>query len=264
MKRHILNVFCGIVCTAVLWCLLSCSNGNEVNSVSGYYVAKYPNSNGQETIDYIADFKSVPGKVATFRYGDYSDKPTEKLMDYVPYTVSGDTITFQNVKKFDPRYSSSGEGKTMHGRYDSSTNTLYLPSNVCGGSNPTFDEEFVPSNEAFFENVAADYYEQYPLSSECHVMKVDKRAKTVTIRKGKTAFSPSYDENYEINNFDQYGEVFLGPVPYEVNGKGISLKNNSKNITLEWSYDNSSDTIGSSVDIVFDSFRRISLDRAYW
>lgn len=261
MKRHILNVFCRIVCTAVLWSLLSCSNGNEVNSVSGYYVAKYPNSNGQETIDYIADFKSVPGKVATFDADN--GKPTRKLMDYVPYTVSGDTITFQNVKKFDPRYSSSGEGKTMHGRYDSSTNTLYLPSNVWGGSNPTFDEEFVPANEAFFENVAADYYGQYSWSSECHVMKVDKRAKTVTIRKGKTAFSPSYDENYEINNFDQYGEVFLGPVPYEVNGKGISLKNNSKNITLEWSYDNSSDTIGSSVDIVFDSFRRISLDRTY-
>lgn len=259
MKRHILNVFCGIVCTAVLWCLLSCSNGNEVNSVSGYYVAKYPNSNGQETIDYIADFKSVPGKVATFRCDDYSDKPTEKLMDYVPYTVSGDTITFQNVKKFEPQYSSSGEGKTMHGRYDSSTNTLYLPSNVCGGSNPTFDEEFVPSNEAFFENVAADYYEQNSWSSEYYAMKVDKITKTVTIRKGGTSFSPTYDEN-----FDQYGEVFLGPIPYEENGKGISLKNNSENITLEWSYDYSSDAIGSSIDIVFDSFRRISLDRAYW
>lgn len=263
MKRHILNVFCGIVCTAVLWSLLSCSNGNEVNSVSGYYVAKYPNSNGQETVDYIADFKSVPGKVATFDVDSYG-KPTRKLMDYVPYTVSGDTITFQNVKKFEPGYSSSGEGKTIHGRYDSSTNTLYLPSVVCGGSNPTVDEEFVPSNEPFFENVAADYYNQNSWSSEWHVMKVDKRAKTVTIRKGKTAFSPSYDENYEINNFDQYGEVCLGPVPYEVNGKGISLKNNSKNITLEWSYDNSSEPIGSSVDIVFDSLRRISLDREYW
>lgn len=261
MKRHILNVFCGIVCTAVLWSLLSCSNGNEVNSVSGYYVAKYPNSNGQETINYIADFKSVPGKVATFRYGDYSDKPTEKLMDYVPYTVSGDTITFQNVKKFDPRYSSSGEGKTMHGRYDSSTNTLYLPSNVWGGSNPIVDEEFVPSNEVFFENVAADYYSQYSGSyGEYYAMKVDKITKTVTIRKGETSFSPSYDEN----NFDQYGEVFLDPVPYEVNGKGISLKNNSKNITLEWSYDYSSDAIGSSIEIVLDSFRRISLDRAHW
>ena len=123
MKRHILNVFCGIVCTAVLWCLLSCSNGNEVNSVSGYYVAKYPNSNGQETIDYIADFKSVPGKVATFDADN--GKPTKKLMDYVPYTVSGDAITFQNVKKFEPEYSSSGEGKTVRGQYDSSTNTLY-------------------------------------------------------------------------------------------------------------------------------------------
>lgn len=264
MKRHILNVFCGIVCTAVLWCLLSCSNGNEVNSVSGYYVAKYPNSNGLETIDYIADFKSVPGKVATFDVDSYG-KPTRKLMDYVPYTVSGDTITFQNVKKFDPQYSSSGEGKTIHGRYDSSTNTLYLPSNVWGGSNPTVDEEFVPSNEAFFEKVAADYYSQYSGSYEgYYAMKVDKITKTVTIRKGKTAFSPSRDENFEINNFDQYGEVFLGPVPYEENGKGISLKNNSKNITLEWSYDYSSDEIGSSVDIVFDSFRRISLDRAYW
>lgn len=262
MKRHILNVFCGIVCTAVLWSLLSCSNGNEVNSVSGYYVAKYPN-NGQETIDYIADFKSVPGKVATFDVDSYG-KPTRKLMDYVPYTVSGDTITFQNVKKFDPRYSSSGEGKTVRGQYDSSTNTLYLPSVVYGGSNVTSVHEFVPANEAFFENVAADYYGQYSWSSECHVMKVDKRAKTVTIRKGKTAFSPSYDENYEINNFDQYGEVFLGPFPCEVNGKGISLKNNSKNITLEWSYDYSSDEIGSSIEIVLDSFRRISLDRPYW
>lgn len=261
MKRHILNVFCGIVCTAVLWSLLSCSNGNEVNSVSGYYVAKYPN-NGQETIDYIADFKSVPGKVATFDVDSYG-KPTEKLMDYVPYTVSGDTITFQNVKEFKPN--NYEEGKTMHGRYDSSTNTLYLPSNVCGGSNPTFDEEFVPSNEAFFENVAADYYSQYSGSyGEYYAMKVDKITKTVTIRKGETAFSPSYDENYEINNFDQYGEVFLGPVPYEVNGKGISLKNNSKNITLEWSYDYSSDAIGSSIEIVLGSFRRISLDRAYW
>lgn len=263
MKRHILNVFCGIVCTAVLWSLLGCSNGNEVNSVSGYY-AMYLNSDGQETIHYIADFKSVPGRVATFDVDSYG-KPTEKLMDYVPYTVSGDTITFQNVKKFDPQYSSSGEGKTVRGQYDSSTNTLYLPSVVCGGSNVTFVREFVPANEAFFENVAADYYEQYPLSSECHVMKVDKRAKTVTIRKGETAFSPSYDENYEeINNFDQYGEVFLGPVPYKENGKGISLKNNSENITLEWSYDYSSDAIGSSVDIVLDSFRRISLDRANW
>lgn len=263
MKRHILNIFCGIVCTAVLWSLLSCSNGNEVNSVSGYY-AMYLNSDGQETINYIADFKSVPGRVATFRCDDYSDKPTRKLMDYVPYTVSGDTITFQNVKEFKPEYSSSGEGKTVRGRYDSSTNTLYLPSVVCGGSNVTFVHEFVPSNEVFFENVAADYYRQYSWSSECHVMKVDKVAKTVTIRKGETSFQPTYDENYEINNFDQYGEVFLGPVPYEVNGKGISLKNNSKNITLEWSYDYSSDAIGSSVDIVFDSFRRISLDRAYW
>ncbi len=258
MKRHILNIFCGIVCTAVLWSLLSCSNGNEVNSVSGYYVAKYLNNNKQETIDYIADFKSVPGRVATFDVDSYG-KPTEKLMDYVPYTVSGDTITFQNVKKFDPQYSSSGEGKTIHGRYDSSTNTLYLPSNVWGGSNPTVDEEFVPANEAFFENVAADYYyNQYSLSSEYYAMKVDKITKTVTIRQGKTAFSP-YGEN-----FDQYGDEFLGPVPYEVNGKGISLKNNSKNITLEWSYDYSSDEIGNSVDIVSDSFRPISLDRAYW
>lgn len=262
MKRHILNIFCGIVCTAVLWSLLSCSNGNEVNSVSGYYVNKGTNSNGQETIDYIADFKSVPGKVATFRYDDYSDKPTRKLMDYVPYTVSGDTITFQNVKKFEPGYSSSGEGKTMHGRYDSSTNTLYLPSNVWGGSNPTVDKEFVPSNEAFFENVAAGYYyNQYSLSSEYYAMKVDKITKTVTIREGETYFSP-YDENYEINNFDQYGEVFLGPVPYEVNGKGISLKNNSKNITLEWSYDYY-DAIGRSIEIVLESSRRISLDRSY-
>ncbi|MCI6479808.1 MAG: hypothetical protein MSA98_06945 [Spirochaetia bacterium] len=262
MKRHILNIFCGIVCTSVLWSLLGCSNGNEVNSVSGYYVAKYPYSNGQETIDYIADFKSVPGRVATFDVDSYG-KPTKKLMDYVPYTVSGDTITFQNVKKFDPRYSSSGEGKTVRGQYDSSTNTLYLPSVVYGGSNVTSVHEFVPANEAFFENVVADYYSQYSWSSECHVMKVDKRAKTVTIRKGKTAFSPSYDENYEINNFDQYGEVILGPVPYEENGKGISLKNNSENITLEWSYDYSSDAIGSSVDMVFDSFHSISLDRVY-
>ena len=233
MKRHILNVFCGIVCTAVLWSLLSCSNGNEVNSVSGYYVAKYPN-NGQETIDYIADFKSVPGRVATFDADN--GKPTRKLMDYVPYTVSGDTITFQNVKEFKPN--NYEKGKTMHGRYDSSTNTLYLPSNVWGGSNPTVDEEFVPSNEAFFENVAADYYSQYSGSDgEYYAMKVDKITKTVTIRKGETAFYLSYD----VNNFDQYGEVFLGPVPYEVNGKGISLKNNSKNITLEWSYDYSSD-----------------------
>lgn len=261
MKRHILNVFCGIVCTAVLWCLLSCSNGNEVNSVSGYYVAKYPNSNGQETIDYIADFKSVPGKVATFDVDSYG-KPTRKLMDYVPYTVSGDTITFQNVKKFDPQYSSSGEGKTIHGRYDSSTNTLYLPSVVYGGSNVTSVHEFVPANEAFFENVAADYYEQNSWSSEYYAMKVDKITKTVTIRKGGTSFSPTYPTYDE--NFDQYGEVFLGPIPYEENGKGISLKNNSENITLEWSYDYSSDAIGSSIDIVFDSFRRISLDRAYW
>lgn len=261
MKRHILNVFCGIVCTAVLWSLLSCSNGNEVNSVSGYYVAKYPN-NGQETINYIADFKSVPGKVATFDVDSYG-KPTEKLMDYVPYIVSGDTITFQNVKKFDPRYSSSGEGKTVRGQYDSSTNTLYLPSVVYGGSNVTSVHEFVPANEAFFENVAADYYDQDSWSSEWHVMKVDKIAKTVTIRKGETAFSPSYDENYEINNFDQYGEVFLGPVPYEVNGKGISLKNNSKNITLEWSYDYSSDAIGSSIDMFYYGSQH-TLDRAYW
>lgn len=258
MKRHILNIFCGIVCTAILWSLLGCSNGNEVNSVSGYYVAKYPNSNGQEIIDYIADFKSIPGRVATFDVDSYG-KPTRKLMDYVPYTVSGDTITFQNVKKFDPKYSSSGEGKTVRGRYDSSTNTLYLPSVVYGGSNVTSVHEFVPANEPFFENVAADYYGQ-----EYYVMKVDKRAKTVTIRKGETSFQPTYDENYEINNFDQYGEVFLGPVPYEENGKGISLKNNSKNITLEWSYDYSSDAIGSSIEIVLDSFRRISLDRAYW
>lgn len=258
MKRHILNVFCGIVCTAVLWCLLSCSNGNEVNSVSGYYVAKYPNSNGQETIDCIADFKSVPGKVATFDADN--GKPTRKLMDYVPYTVSGDTITFQNVKKFDPRYSSSGEGKTMHGRYDSSTNTLYLPSNVCGGSNPTFDEEFVPSNEAFFENVAADYYSQYSGSyGGYYAMKVDKIAKTVTIRKGETVFSPSYDE---IDNFDQYGDPILGPVPYEVNGKGISLKNTSINISLEWSYDYSSDAIGSSIDMFYYGSQH-TLDRAY-
>lgn len=264
MKRHILNIFCGIVCTAILWSLLSCSNGNEVNSVSGYYVAKYPNSNGQETIDYIADFKSVPGRVATFDVDSYG-KPTRKLMDYVPYTVSGDTITFQNVKEFDPRYPSSGEGKTVRGQYDSSTNTLYLPSVVYGGSNVTSVHEFVPANEAFFENVAADYYEQNSWSSEYYAMKVDKITKTVTIRKRGTFFSPSYDENHEINNFDRYGEVFLGPVPYEENGKGISLKNNSKNITLEWSYDYSSDEIGSSVDIVFDdSFRRISLDRAYW
>lgn len=262
MKRHILNIFCGIVCTAILWSLLGCSNGNEVNSVSGYYVAKYPNDNGQETIDYIADFKSIPGRVATFDVDN--GELTRKLMDYVPYTVSGDTITFQNVKKFDPEYSSSGEGKTVRGQYDSSTNTLYLPSVVCGGSNVTFVHDFVPSNEPFFENVAADYYGQYFGSSECYAMKVDKRAKTVTIRKGETPFQPTYDENYEINNFDQYGEVILGPVPYEVNGKGISLKNNSKDITLEWSYDYSSDAIGSSVDIVFDSFRRISLDRAYW
>lgn len=262
MKRHILNVFCGIVCTAILWSLLGCSNGNEVNSVSGYY-AMYLNSDGQETIGYIADFKSVPGRVATFDVDSYG-KPTKKLMDYVPYTVSGDTITFQNVKKFDPKYSSSGEGKTVRGRYDSSTNTLYLPSVVYGGSNVTSVHEFVPANEPFFENVAADYYGQSSWSSEYYVMKVDKRAKTVTIREGETSFQPTYDENYEINNFDQYGKVFLGPVPYEVNGKGISLKNNSKDITLEWSYDYSSDAIGSSVDIVFDSFRRISLDREYW
>lgn len=95
-------------------------------------------------------------------------------------------------------------------------------------------------------------------------MKVDKITKTVTIRKGETSFYPTHDENYEINNFDQYGVVFLGPVPYEENGKGISLKNNSENITLEWSYDYSSDAIGSSVDIVFDSFRLISLDRPHW
>lgn len=257
MKRHILNIFCGIVCTAILWSLLGCSNGNEVNSVSGYYVAKYPNSNGQETIGYIADFKSVPGRVATFDVDSYSGEPTRKLMDYVPYTVSGDTITFQNVKEFKPN--NYEEGKTVRGRYDSSTDTLYLPSVVYGGSNVTSVREFVPSNEAFFENVAADYYGQYSWSSECHVMKVDKRAKTVTIRKGETSFQSPYDEN-----FDQYGKVFLGPVPYEVNGKGISLKNNSKDITLEWSYDYSSDAIGSSVDIVFDSFHRISLDRAYW
>ena len=260
MKRHILNVFCGIVCTAVLWCLLSCSNGNEVNSVSGYYVAKYPNSNGQETIDYIADFKSVPGKVATFDVDSYG-KPTRKLMDYVSYTVSGDTITFQNVREFKPN--NYEEGKTIHGQYDSSTNTLYLPSVVCGGSNVTFVHEFVPANEAFFENVAADYYSQYSWSSgECYAMKVDKITKTVTIRKRETSFSPTYPTYDE--NFDQYGEVFLGPIPYEENGKGISLKNNSENITLEWSYDYSSDAIGSSIDIVFDSFRRISLDRAYW
>ena len=223
------------------------------------YVAKYPNSNGQETIDYIADFKSVPGKVATFDVDSYG-KPAEKLMDYVPYTVSGDTITFQDVKEFKPN--NYEEGKTMHGRYDSSTNTLYLPSNVWGGSNPTVDEEFVPSNEAFFENVAAGYYyNQYSLSSEYYAMKVDKITKTVTIREGETYFSP-YDENYEINNFDQYGEVFLGPVPYEVNGKGISLKNNSKNITLEWSYDYY-DAIGRSIEIVLESSRRISLDRSY-
>lgn len=259
MKRHILNIFCGIVCTAILWSLLGCSNGNEVNSVSGYYVAKYPNDNGQETIDYIADFKSIPGRVATFDVDSYG-KLTRKLMDYVPYTVSGDTITFQNVKKFDPKYSSSGEGKTVRGQYDSSTNTLYLPSVVCGGSNVTFVHDFVPSNEPFFENVAADYYSQYSGSSgEYYAMKVDKITKTVTIRKGETSFYPTYDEN-----FDQYGEVFLGPVPYEVNGKGISLKNNSKNITLEWSYDYSSDAIGSSIEIELDSFRRISLDRAYW
>ena len=260
MKRHILNVFCGIVCTSVLWCLLSCSNGNEVNSVSGYYVAKYPNSNGQETIDYIADFKSVPGKVATFRYGDYSDKPTEKLMDYVPYTVSGDTITFQNVKKFDPQYSSSGEGKTVRGQYDSSTNTLYLPSVVYGGSNVTSVHEFVPANEAFFENVAADYYRQSSgVYGGYYAMKVDKIAKTVTIRKGETVFSPSYDE---IDNFDQYGDPILGPVPYEVNGKGISLKNTSINISLEWSYDYSSDAIGSSIDMFYYGSQH-TLDRAY-
>lgn len=258
MKRHILNVFCGIVCTAVLWSLLGCSNGNEVNSVSGYY-AMYLNSDGQETIHYIADFKSVPGRVATFDVDSYG-KPTKKLMDYVPYTVSGDTITFQNVKKFKPEYSSSGEGKTVRGQYDSSTNTLYLPSVVYGGSNVTSVHEFVPANEPFFENVAADYYSQYSGSyGEYYAMKVDKITKTVTIRKGETSFYPTYDEN-----FDQYGEVFLGPVPYEENGKGISLKNNSKNITLEWNYDYSSDAIGSSVDIVFDSFRRISLDRPYW
>lgn len=262
MKRHILNVFCGIVSTAILWSLLGCSNGNEVNSVSGYYVAKYPNSNGQETIDYIADFKSVPGRVATFDVDSYG-KPTEKLMDCVPYTVSGDTITFQNVKEFKPEYSSSGEGKTVRGQYDSSTNTLYLPSVVCGGSNVTFVHEFVPANEAFFENVAADYYRQSSGSyREYYAMKVDKITKTVTIRKGETFFSPTYPTYDE--NFDQYGEVFLGPVPYEENGKGISLKNNSENITLEWSYDYSSDAIGSSIEIVLDSFRRISLDRAYW
>ena len=259
MKRHILNVFCGIVCTAVLWSLLSCSNGNEVNSVSGYYVAKYPNSNGQETIDYIADFKSVPGRVATFDVDSYG-KPTRKLMDYVPYTVSGDTITFQNVKKFDPRYSSSGEGKTVRGQYDSSTNTLYLPSVVYGGSNVTSVHEFVPANEAFFENVAADYYEQNSWSSEYYAMKVDKITKTVTIRKGETSFSPTYPTYDE--NFDQYGEVFLGPVPYEENGKGISLKNNSKNITLEWSYERSSDTIGSSIDMFYYGSHH-TLDRAY-
>lgn len=239
MKRHILNIFCGIVCTSVLWSLLGCSNGNEVNSVSGYYVAKYPYSNGQETIDYIADFKSVPGKVATFDADN--GKPTRKLMDYVPYTVSGDAITFQNVTKFDPV--SNKAGKTFHGCYDARVNTLYLPDAVLGYTDESIQSgnKFVPINENLFEKVVKStyYVSSVSLDGERGQFEIqcDTTAKTVTV------------------TFDPYSssgttKKIISSAPYEATGVGISITGpQASTVKLEWYYSSSSTNVGNYIKL---------------
>lgn len=242
MKRHILNVFCGIVCTAILWSLLGCSNGNEVNSVSGYY-AMYLNSDGQETIHYIADFKSVPGRVATFDVDSYG-KPTKKLMDYVPYTVSGDTITFQDVTEFDPV--SNKAGKAFYGCYDAHANTLYLPEAVLGYIDGSIQsgKKFVPINENLFEKVVKPTYYVSSVSLDGEQgqfeIKCDTTAKTVTV-----TFVP-YSSGTTTT------KKIISSAPYEATGVGISITGpQASTVKLEWYYSSSSTNVGNYIKLTY-------------
>lgn len=247
MKRHILNVFCGIVCTAVLWSLLSCSNGNEVNSVSGYYVAKYPN-NGQETIDYIADFKSVPGKVATFDVDSYG-KPTEKLMDYVPYTVSGDTITFQNVKEFKPN--NYEEGKTIHGQYDVSSNTLHLPMAVLGWiENTEYHETFTPVDQNLFQDAVKRQYtcnNAYRNEQQFFdlIIEINETKEKLTVFARET-------------NYPYSRTTILDSLSFEADGMGLTLiQSENRKVEFKWNYENSSSysylDVGSSIKMTYNN-----------
>ena len=247
MKRHILNIFCGIVCTAILWSLLGCSNGNEVNSVSGYYVVKDPNSNGQETIDYIADFKSIPGRVATFDVDSYG-KPTKKLMDYVPYTVSGDTITFQNVKEFKPN--NYEEGKTIHGQYDVSSNTLHLPMAVLGWiENTESHETFTPVDQNLFQDAVK---RQYTCNNAYWDGKIVELIIEINETKEKlTVFARE-------TNYPNSRTTILDSVAFEANGMGLALiQSENRKVEFKWNYENSSSSysyldVGSSIKMTYN------------
>lgn len=248
MKRHILNIFCGIVCTAILWSLLGCSNGNEVNSVSGYYVAKYPNDNGQETIDYIADFKSIPGRVATFDVDN--GELTRKLMDYVPYTVSGDTITFQNVKEFKPN--NYEEGKTIHGQYDVSSNTLRLPMAVLGWiENTEYHETFTPVDQNLFQDAVK---RQYTCNNAYWdgkvvdlIIEINETKEKLTVFARETNY-PDSDSRTTI----------LDSVAFEADGMGLVLiQSENRKVEFKWNYEDSSSyysylDVGSSIKMTYN------------
>ena len=248
MKRHILNIFCGIVCTAILWSLLSCSNGNEVNSVSGYYVAKYLNSNEQETIDYIADFKSVPGKVATFDADN--GKPTRKLMDYVPYTVSGDTITFQNVREFKPN--NYEEGKTIHGQYDVSSNTLHLPMAVLGWiENTEYHETFTPVDQNLFQDAVKRQYtcnNAYRNEQQFFdlIIEINETKEKLTVFARET-------------NYPYSRTTILDSLAFEADGMGLTLiQSENRKVEFKWNYENSSSSysyldVGYSIKMTYNN-----------
>lgn len=240
MKRHILNVFCGIVCTSVLWCLLSCSNGSGANGISGYYV-QY-NSDGN--IWRLADFKSVPGKVATFHVDNMSGKLDSKQMDYVSYTVSGDTITFQDVTEFDPV--SNKAGKAFYGCYDAHANTLYLPEAVLGYIDGSIQsgKKFVPINENLFEKVVKPTYYVSSVSLDGEQgqfeIKCDTTAKTVTV-----TFVP-YSSGTTTT------KKIISSAPYEATGVGISITGpQASTVKLEWYYSSSSTNVGNYIKLTY-------------